>query len=106
MRKTPKNGQLFYGAGGGIRTHEGLRHRISPAAGILSQAPVPCWEWSCLFDLNPARKPLQRVSGTPAKKKHSESRFLIVSTDGRFLPSPCLLDSFSPGPEVQSPQIH
>ncbi len=27
------------GAGGGIRTHEGLRHRISPASRILSQAP-------------------------------------------------------------------
>src|SRR5437667_428852 len=29
----------YSGAGGGIRTHEGLRHRISPASRILSQAP-------------------------------------------------------------------
>jgi hypothetical protein len=34
-----KHFDSYSGAGGGIRTHEGLRHRISPASRILSQAP-------------------------------------------------------------------
>ena len=52
-------------AGGGIRTHEGLRHRISrPEAdlkfGTTYERPT------CPFDLTPAHAMWLWVSGTPA----------------------------------------
>jgi len=44
---------LIFGAGGGIRTHEGLRHRISSPKADLKYGTT-FDKSSCPFDLNPA----------------------------------------------------
>jgi len=61
-RYKAKHSGIKIGAGGGIRTHEGLRHRISPEPD-LSQAPPPLFQGRVL-PLWPDTRPRDRFAAT------------------------------------------